>query len=41
MAAVTAVPPGEHVPTADQRLVTYNTPWSNYEALLAWSARFF
>jgi Uma2 family endonuclease len=26
---------GEYVPTADQRLVTYNVPWSHYEAQLA------
>ncbi len=26
---------GEHVPTADQRLVTYRVPWSHYEAQLA------
>ena len=26
---------GEHVPTADQRLVTYAVPWSHYEAQLA------
>jgi len=26
---------GEHVPTADQRLVTYGVPWSHYEAQLA------
>ncbi len=35
MASVTAVPAGEYVPTADQRLVTYNVPWSHYEAQLA------
>ncbi|MGH9318297.1 MAG: Uma2 family endonuclease [Vicinamibacteria bacterium] len=27
--------PGERVPTADQRLVTYGVPWSHYEAQLA------
>jgi Uma2 family endonuclease len=32
---LTPVPPGEHVPTADQRLVTYNVPWSHYEVQLA------
>jgi len=32
---LTSVPAGEHVPTADQRLVTYNVPWSHYEAQLA------
>ncbi len=26
---------GEHVPTADQRLVTYGVPWPHYEAQLA------
>lgn len=35
MAPVTAVPAGEYVPTADQRLVTYNVPWTHYEAQLA------
>jgi len=29
------VPAGEYVPTADQRLVTYNVPWSHFEAQLA------
>lgn len=31
----TRIPPGEYVPTADQRLVTYGVPWSHYEAQLA------
>jgi Uma2 family endonuclease len=35
MARGTPVPAGEFVPTADQRLVTYNVPWSHYEAQLA------
>jgi Uma2 family endonuclease len=35
MAPVNAVSAGEYVPTADQRLVTYNVPWSHYEAQLA------
>ncbi|MCL4821127.1 MAG: Uma2 family endonuclease [Vicinamibacteria bacterium] len=35
MAAPVAIPPGEHVPTADQRLTTYGVPWSHYEAQLA------
>ena len=35
MATLTSVPAGEHVPTADQRVVTYNVPWSHYEAQLA------
>jgi Uma2 family endonuclease len=26
---------GDHVPTADQRLVTYGVPWDHYEAQLA------
>ena len=30
-----AVPAGEYVPTADQRLVTYNVPWSHFEVQLA------
>jgi Uma2 family endonuclease len=29
------IPRGEHVPTADQRLVMHNVPWSHYEAQLA------
>ncbi len=35
MSPVTAVPAGEYVPTADQRLVTYNVPWAHFEAQLA------
>ena len=35
VATLTRIPAGEHVPTADQRLVTYNVPWSHYEAQLA------
>lgn len=35
MSTLTRVPAGEYVPTADQRLVTYNVPWSHYEAQLA------
>lgn len=30
-----AVPAGEYVPTADQRLVRYNVPWAHFEAELA------
>jgi hypothetical protein len=30
-----AVPPGEHVPTADQRIVLHDVPWSHFEAQLA------
>lgn len=29
------IPAGEHVPTADQRVVTYNVPWTHYEAQMA------
>lgn len=29
------IPPGEYVPTADQRVVLHNVPWSHYEAQLA------
>jgi Uma2 family endonuclease len=32
---LTPVPPGEHVPTADQRLVSYNVPWEHFEVQLA------
>ena len=28
-------PPGEYVPTADQRIVMHGVPWSSYEAQLA------
>lgn len=35
METLTPVPPGEHVPTADQRLVTYNVPWEHFEVQLA------
>jgi Uma2 family endonuclease len=35
MTPQTAVPIGEHVPTADQRVVTYNAPWAHYEVQLA------
>jgi Uma2 family endonuclease len=30
-----AIAAGEHVPTADQRVVTWGVPWSHYEAQLA------
>jgi Uma2 family endonuclease len=33
--APSPVPVGEHVPTADQRIVTYGVPWSHYETHLA------
>jgi Uma2 family endonuclease len=35
MAAPVTTHAGEHVPTADQRLVSYGVPWSHYEAQLA------
>jgi Uma2 family endonuclease len=35
MAAHVTTPVGDHVPTADQRLVTYAVPWDHYEAQLA------
>lgn len=35
MAVNVTTPAGEHVPTADQRLVTYGVPWAHYEAQLA------
>jgi Uma2 family endonuclease len=35
MAASVTTHAGEHVPTADQRLVSYGVPWSHYEAQLA------
>ena len=34
MAAHVTSPAGEHVPTADQRLVTFGVPWDHYEAQL-------
>jgi Uma2 family endonuclease len=35
MVTSAAVPAGEYVPTADQRVVLHAKPWSSYEALLA------
>lgn len=35
MVATSQVPPGEYVPTADQRVVMHGVSWSHYEALLA------
>lgn len=35
MAAQLTTQAGEHVPTADQRIVTYGVPWSHYETQLA------
>ena len=31
----TAIPAGEYVPTADDRIVMYNVPWSHFEVQLA------
>lgn len=35
MVSHAAIPAGEYVPTADQRVVMYGVPWSHYEAQLA------
>ena len=35
MASQTTVPPGEYVPTADQRIVFSGVPWSHFEKQLA------
>lgn len=35
MASPATIPAGEHVPTADQRVITYGVPWAHYEAQLA------
>jgi hypothetical protein len=35
VAAVAAIPAGEYVPTADERIVMYNVPWSHFEVQLA------
>ncbi len=35
MVATSNVPPGEYVPTADQRIVMNDVTWAHYEALLA------
>ena len=35
MAGYVTTPVGDHVPTADQRLVTFGVSWENYEAQLA------
>lgn len=29
------IPPGDYVPTADERIVLYNVPWSHFEVQLA------
>jgi len=34
MASQTSAPPGEYVPTADQRIVTCGEPWSHFETQL-------
>jgi Uma2 family endonuclease len=35
MGVPAAIPAGEYVPTADQRVVMHGAPWTHYEALLA------
>jgi Uma2 family endonuclease len=35
MVTPAAIPAGEYVPTADQRVVMHGVPWSHYEAQLA------
>jgi len=35
MVAAATIPPGEHVPTADQRVVMHHVPWTHFEAMLA------
>jgi Uma2 family endonuclease len=35
MSSAAAIPAGEYVPTADQRIVMYNVPWSHFEVQLA------
>lgn len=35
MSLPAAIPAGEYVPTADDRIVMYNVPWSHFEAQLA------
>jgi len=35
MSAAAAIPAGEYVPTADERIVMYNVPWSHFEVQLA------
>jgi Uma2 family endonuclease len=32
---IDAVPPGEHIPTADQRVVMYDVTWEAFESILA------
>ena len=35
MSLPAAIPAGEYVPTADERIVMYNVPWSHFEVQLA------
>jgi hypothetical protein len=35
MSRAAAIPAGEYVPTADERIVMYNVPWSHFEVQLA------
>jgi Uma2 family endonuclease len=35
MSSARPIAPGEHVPTADERVVLYRVPWSHYETQLA------
>jgi Uma2 family endonuclease len=35
MVSLASIPPGEYVPTADERIVLYNVPWSHFEVQLA------
>jgi Uma2 family endonuclease len=35
MVSAAAIPAGEYVPTADERIVMYNVPWSHFEVHLA------
>jgi Uma2 family endonuclease len=35
MSQAAAIPAGEYVPTADERIVLYNVPWSHFEVQLA------
>jgi hypothetical protein len=39
MASLASIPAGEYAPTADERIVMYNVPWSHFEAQLAQRAR--
>lgn len=34
MCAMTSIPPGEYVPTADERVVMYDVSWEHYEMML-------